>query len=172
MEVSGHVWRPLGSVLVAQGVVSAEAVEEALAEQERSGERLGEILIARGYASRISIVDALAQQAGLLLEPERGFGSGLRQQLERRHREGHACGHVDRVEGADGTAELDRSTAATDLSAVLVERAREMTTSPDSSGLGHSALPPDIAFLATVARARQHLAARRAELPERVGFHQ
>ncbi|MGZ4408890.1 MAG: hypothetical protein ACXVH1_27805 [Solirubrobacteraceae bacterium] len=69
MEASEHVWRSLGSVLVAQCVVTTQEVEEALAEQKRSGERLGEILIARGYVSRTTIRAALASQAGLLLDP-------------------------------------------------------------------------------------------------------
>ena len=71
MEASEHVWRSLGSVLVAQCVVTTQEVEEALAEQKLSGERLGEILIAAGYVSRTTIRAALASQAGLLLDPER-----------------------------------------------------------------------------------------------------
>lgn len=71
MEASEPVWRSLGSVLVAQCVVTTQEVEEALAEQKLSGERLGEILIAHGYVSRTTIRAALASQAGLLLDPER-----------------------------------------------------------------------------------------------------
>jgi hypothetical protein len=68
MEAMNHLWRPLGSLLVAQGVVSAEQIDEAMNEQRQSGARLGEILIARGYTSRDAIIDALAQQAELLFE--------------------------------------------------------------------------------------------------------
>ena len=76
MEASEHVWRSLGSVLVAQCVVTTQEVEEALAEQKLSGERLGEILIAHGYVSRTTIRAALASQAGLLLDPERDEPTG------------------------------------------------------------------------------------------------
>jgi hypothetical protein len=71
MDASEDVWRSLGSALVAQCIVTMPEVEEALAEQRLSGERLGEILIAHGYVSRTTIRAALASQAGLLLDPAR-----------------------------------------------------------------------------------------------------
>ena len=76
MDASEDVWRSLGSALVAQCVVTTQEVEEALAEQKLSGERLGEILIAHGYVSRTTIRAALASQAGLLLDPERDKPTG------------------------------------------------------------------------------------------------
>jgi hypothetical protein len=168
MDVSEHVWHPLGQLLVAQGVVSAHDLEAALTEQKRSGERLGEILIARGYASRIAIVDALAQQAGLLLEPETGFGAGLREQLERRYRRSGELG-INAAETVRRTTELDSPTlSSAELQATLLDRAHQ-TVDPDATGLEEARADglgtgADDDFLAVVARARSHVAARRAEL--------
>jgi hypothetical protein len=83
-------WRPLGMLLVQKGLINEEQLEEALALQVQSGRRLGEVLVGRGFASRLAIQDALADQLGLLEEPPRGFGTGLRAKLvDREGRPGH-----------------------------------------------------------------------------------
>ena len=48
---------------------------------------LGEIIVACGYASRPTITNALAEQRGMVLQPQAGFGSGLRGKIQRRHAE-------------------------------------------------------------------------------------
>lgn len=79
--------RPLlGSVLVEQGVVEPEDVENAVEAQPSSGERLGELLVSRGLICRPELDRAIALQSGRELEEEEGFGSGLRAAIERRHR--------------------------------------------------------------------------------------
>jgi hypothetical protein len=80
-------WRPLGVLLVEQGVISEAELERALADQAANEKPLGEILIAHGFSSRPAIQDALAEQAGVMFEPERGFGTGLRGLLARKHRQ-------------------------------------------------------------------------------------
>jgi hypothetical protein len=87
MSAHGTPWRPLGVLLVEQGVISEAELETALAEQAASGKPLGEILIAHGFSSRPAIQDALAEQSGVMFEPERGFGTGLRGLLARKHRQ-------------------------------------------------------------------------------------
>jgi hypothetical protein len=89
MPMSAHEtpWRPLGVLLVEQGVISEAELETALADQAAIGKPLGEILIAHGFSSRPAIQDALAEQAGVMFEPERGFGTGLRGLLARKHRQ-------------------------------------------------------------------------------------
>ncbi len=52
----------LGELLVAQGVVNASQLENALAERKRSGRRLGRILVEDGVATEESIAKALAVQ--------------------------------------------------------------------------------------------------------------
>jgi len=58
-------WRLVGEVLLDRGLVTGHDLDEALAEQARTGTRLGEILIARGLVSAAELADALAQQLGL-----------------------------------------------------------------------------------------------------------
>lgn len=87
MSAHATPWRPLGVLLVENGVISEAELETALADQEASGRPLGEILIAHGFSSRPAIQDALAEQCGVMFEPERGFGTGLRGLLARRHRQ-------------------------------------------------------------------------------------
>ncbi len=87
MEAAHISWRPLGELLVEHGVLTETELENALAEQQRSGRKLGEIIVEHGFASGPAVTRALAEQWGLELSPERGFGSGLWGEIERRHRE-------------------------------------------------------------------------------------
>jgi hypothetical protein len=61
-------WRPLGRLLVEQGLLDEAQLEAALSEQRRSGRRLGEILIARRHLSGAELMQALAAQHGLEVE--------------------------------------------------------------------------------------------------------
>jgi len=79
--------RPLlGTVLVTQGLVQGGEVDEALLSQAESGKRLGEILLDSGAICRPELDRAIAGQSGVELAEEAGFGSGLRAEIERRHR--------------------------------------------------------------------------------------
>lgn len=79
--------RPLlGTVLMRQGEVQSHHVERALCAQIVSGKRLGEILVELGLLSRPALDRAIARQAGVELKEERGFGTGLRAEMERRAR--------------------------------------------------------------------------------------
>jgi hypothetical protein len=78
---------PLGVLLRAHGVLDESEVDRALADQERSGGQLGQILLEQGLISRPLLDRVLAQQAGIVLEAEAGFGTGLRGLIERRHLE-------------------------------------------------------------------------------------
>jgi hypothetical protein len=62
-------WRPLGKVLVENGFLTKIQLEQALAEQLRSGGRrlLGEILVASGALSAYSLARALGEQNGVAL---------------------------------------------------------------------------------------------------------
>lgn len=63
-------WRPLGKVLLDQGVLTEDQLGEALTRQEESRGRLGEILVSGGLVSGAQLAGALAEQHGLGLEPE------------------------------------------------------------------------------------------------------
>jgi type IV pilus assembly protein PilB len=54
--------KPLGRLLVEQGVLTLEQLEEALTEKETSGARLGEILVQRHWLTSADVARALAEQ--------------------------------------------------------------------------------------------------------------
>jgi hypothetical protein len=86
VEAAENVWRPLGELLVAKGLVTRDELERALAEQEETGRLLGAILVDRGFVSGPALAIALAEQYGVELATERGFGTGLWAEIDRRHR--------------------------------------------------------------------------------------
>jgi hypothetical protein len=78
--------RPLlGALLLEQNSVREDDLELALRAQAKNGERLGEILVELDLLCRPALDRAVASQSGAELEEERGFGTGLRAELERRH---------------------------------------------------------------------------------------
>ena len=85
MEAARIPWRPLGRLLVEQGLLTADELEHALAEQERTGRRLGETLVDCGFVSGPELSEALAAQYGIELTAETGFGTGLRTVIQQRH---------------------------------------------------------------------------------------
>ena len=85
MEAAHIRWRPLGRLLVEQGLLSEDELERALEEQESTGRRLGETLIDLGFVSQMALSRALAEQYGIEPKTESGFGTGLRAEIERRH---------------------------------------------------------------------------------------
>ena len=57
--------KQLGEVLLEEGLVTYEQLEEALAEQARNGRALGRVLIDLGFIAEQDLVSALAKQIGL-----------------------------------------------------------------------------------------------------------
>ena len=76
----------LGRMLLEQGALSDDDLKVALRAQTENGELLGEILVDLNLVSRPDIHRAVAGQSGVELEEERGYGTGLRAEIERRHR--------------------------------------------------------------------------------------
>jgi hypothetical protein len=116
---AAHSWKPLGELLLHKGLVTADELDRALTEQEQTGRLLGAILVERGYVSGPALAVALAEQYGVELEQQRGFGTGLWAEIDRRHREGRGSEpeeNVVRLEPAkppleavpDPDPELDR----------------------------------------------------------------
>ena len=56
---------PLGSLLVRDGLITAEQLEVALAEKEETGHRLGEIVLQHGWVVAATLARLLAEQHGL-----------------------------------------------------------------------------------------------------------
>lgn len=82
------VWKPLGALLVEQAWLTAEELERALEEQERSGRKLGQIVVEAGFISIEELTTVLLEQCGIDISTQDGFGSGLRDQLARRRVDG------------------------------------------------------------------------------------
>jgi hypothetical protein len=74
-------WKPLGELLVEQGLVSPEDLERALEEQARTGRKLGEYFVEAELVSLDQLTNVLLQQCGVDLSTDTGFGSGLRDKL-------------------------------------------------------------------------------------------
>jgi hypothetical protein len=80
----------LGELFVEKGLITADELEQALAEQKASGKRLGEILVKKGFVSGPALTTVLAEQLGVEMEKQEGFGSGLWSEIKRRHPRGKA----------------------------------------------------------------------------------
>lgn len=89
MATSGVIaWKPLGELLVERGLLTTGQLDDALDEQARTGERLGAILVARKAVAGAVLTALLAEQAGVALETQGGFGSGLFSKLARQEHTG------------------------------------------------------------------------------------
>ena len=101
MERAESIWRPLGELLLEKKLLNEDELELALTEQAETGRLLGAILVERGYVSGPALAVALAEQYGVELDTERGFGTGLWAEIDRRHRAGREQepeGNVVRLE--------------------------------------------------------------------------
>lgn len=67
MPQTSYTWRPLGELLVENGVLTPTELETALTDQRRTGRLLGETLVESGYISAFSLGRALAGQHGVEL---------------------------------------------------------------------------------------------------------
>ena len=97
MERAESIWRPLGELLVQKNLLTEDELELALTEQADTDRLLGAILVERGYVSGPALAVALAEQYGVELHTERGFGTGLWAEIDRRHRAGRGNEPQDNV---------------------------------------------------------------------------
>ena len=77
VEQQSAIRRQLGTIMVEEGFLTPEQLEEAIAEQHRSSKPLGQVLVELGLASAGAIANALAEQSGGLLKTEFGISAGL-----------------------------------------------------------------------------------------------
>jgi hypothetical protein len=75
MDQAQFPWRPLGTLLADEGLLTERELEHALTEQEQSGRLLGEILVANGYLTGWTLTRVLAQQHGVDLHTTREIAS-------------------------------------------------------------------------------------------------
>jgi hypothetical protein len=85
VDAAPSLWRPLGEMLVERGLLTPEELDEVLALQKESGRKLGEIIVDRGYISGPTLALTLAEQWGVELTADEGFGTGLRNEIQKRH---------------------------------------------------------------------------------------
>jgi DNA repair exonuclease SbcCD ATPase subunit len=101
MEAAHITWRPLGQLFVERGLITQDELEEALVEQHETRNRLGAILVARGLVSGPELTSVLVDQLGMELTKESGFGSGLWDEIRRRHPRGRTSEPNGDAEHAD-----------------------------------------------------------------------
>jgi hypothetical protein len=65
MDQADFPWRPLGALLVDEGLLAQAELESALAEQQRMGGQLGQILVRRGAVTGGALARVLARQHGV-----------------------------------------------------------------------------------------------------------
>jgi hypothetical protein len=63
-------WRQLGELLVAEELLTEDELEQALAEQAKTGRLLGQIIVSNGYLSAFSLARVLSDQHGVHLSPK------------------------------------------------------------------------------------------------------
>jgi type IV pilus assembly protein PilB len=91
MEAAAHPWPALGALLLRDGSLSVEQLEQALSDKDSSGKRLGEILVDRGYVTPTQVSRVLAEQhelpfVDLVREPiDMGAAGLLSETLARRY---------------------------------------------------------------------------------------
>jgi hypothetical protein len=62
-----YPWRQLGELLVDEGLLTEDELEQALLDQARTGRLLGQIVVANGYLSAFSLARVLSEQHGVQL---------------------------------------------------------------------------------------------------------
>jgi hypothetical protein len=65
MDQANFPWRPLGALLVEEGLLAQPELESALTEQQRMGGLLGQILVRRGAVTGGALARVLARQHGV-----------------------------------------------------------------------------------------------------------
>jgi type IV pilus assembly protein PilB len=62
VEAAAHPWPALGALLLRDGALSVDQLEQALLDKETSGKRLGEILVDKGFVTPTQVSRVLAEQ--------------------------------------------------------------------------------------------------------------
>jgi hypothetical protein len=65
VQIAKLIRKKMGEVLVDEGLVKEDQVQEALRRQRATGESFGDILVAMGFVSEIDIARTLVKQSGL-----------------------------------------------------------------------------------------------------------
>jgi hypothetical protein len=120
-------WKPLGELLVNRGLLSADELETALAEQVQTGELLGAILVRRKAITSVALTTILAEQAGVELETQGGFGSGLFSKIAERHCPDDEPAQQQVVQPARGPSVAEEDRPLSEAAAELNDPAYELS---------------------------------------------
>src|SRR5438876_930383 len=115
MEAARIPWRPLGRLLVEQGLLSEDQLEHALEEQESTNRRLGETLIDLGFVSHAALSRALAELSGI----ERDEPGQTNQATSQHGDAGAPRGHVVYAQLAGRYVLVERGGEPPELDAIL-----------------------------------------------------
>lgn len=97
-------------------MLTGAELEHALAKQQETGKRLGETIVQCGFVSGPELANALAAQYGIELMTEKGFGTGLRGEIQRRHEtDRRKVVHLTAVPEPEDEPETDEPAAAADV---------------------------------------------------------
>jgi chromosome segregation ATPase len=139
VEAASIPWRPIGELFVARGLITEEQLEQALAEQAATGQRLGETLVKQNLITSPELTQALMEQLGREVAKEDGFGSGLWAEIQRRNSRGDdSPSHLSVVEA-------DRSPFGSALGEAVANPAEE----PSTVNLSQAGLEQDFEDLRT-----------------------
>src|SRR5438105_7254091 len=111
MEAAHITWRPLGELFVERGLITQDELEEALVEQRETRKRLGTILVGRGLVSGPELTSVLVDQLGMELTKESGYGSGLWDEIRKRHPRGRNHREPAEAAGEPPADDLDHEPA-------------------------------------------------------------
>src|SRR5512145_2785942 len=64
MSTSAMQHRPLGQILITQGILSEDQLRIALLEQMKSNQPVGKLLVSLGFVSEATLRDALSESLG------------------------------------------------------------------------------------------------------------
>jgi hypothetical protein len=76
-------WRPLGEMFVAAGLITETELDDALAQQSQTQERLGKVLVSNGFVTESDLRGTLVEELGRELEKEGDQQRQLRPQEPR-----------------------------------------------------------------------------------------
>jgi len=65
VQIAKLVRKKMGEILIDEGLVKEEQVQEALRRQRATGEGFGEVLVAMGFVSEVDIARTIVKQSGL-----------------------------------------------------------------------------------------------------------
>jgi hypothetical protein len=109
--------RRLGELLLEAGLITHETLADALTEQRRTRPKrpLGEILLRSKLVPGAVLVRFLSNQCELVLEQETGFGTGLREAIENRHRNETQSAPLTPAADAESATHAEVPTVPTDV---------------------------------------------------------